>query len=181
MNEARRYFRYADAYTNAQKGFSSDTNSMYFVPVDDKLTDNKNHYYERNTTFLGYSTKDLNGKQCFMFDLMDGRANAKTDETAREAYYTMNPSSPETNHGISAKLQKEPIITYLENLLTLAEAGARSQGFSIGLQYLNKARAFLNGGGCVNDYFKTLSYKYEAYDENDFADGGLLNKDHWNR
>ena len=169
---------YADAYTNAQKGFSSDTNSMYFVPVNDKLTDNKNHFYERNTTLQGYSTKDLNGKQCYMFDLMDGRTNVKTDETARKAYYTINPSSPETNYGISAKLQKEPVITYLENLLTLAEAGARSQGFTIGLQYLNKARAFLNGGGCVNDYFKTLSYKYKAYDESDFADGGLLNKGH---
>ncbi|MDO4163520.1 MAG: SusD/RagB family nutrient-binding outer membrane lipoprotein [Bacteroides sp.] len=167
---------YANAYEAALKGISSDDNSMYFVPVDDDLTDNKNNYYELNTLQQGLSTSDAQGvEQCFMFDLMDERSNAKTDETARKAYYAMNPADATNNKGLAAPLEEEPIITYAENLLILAEAGARTQGFSTGLMYLNQCRAYLDEGGCANDYYSTLSHSYEAYTADDFDKGGLLN------
>jgi hypothetical protein len=166
---------YDKAYESALNGVSSDDNSIYFYPVNDKLTDNKNNYYEQGTITQGFGTYDLQGKQNFLFDIIDSRNNAKTDETARKAYYSIEPADVVNNHGIASKIEKEPIITYSENLLILAEAGARIKGFATGLSNLNKLRSFLNDGGCSNDYYGTLSHKYEAYDEADFANGGLLN------
>lgn len=166
---------YDKAYESALHGISSDGNSMYFEPVNDKLTDNKNNYYEQGTITQGFGTYDLQGKQCFLFDLIDSRNNAKTDETARKAYYSIDASNVVNNNGIAAKLEKEPIVTYAENLLILAEAGARTKGFEVGLSNLNKLRQYLNDGGCSNDYYASLSHKYEPYVEADFNDGGLLN------
>lgn len=166
---------YDKAYQAAQHGISSDENSMYFRPVNDGLTANKNNYYTANSIYQGLGTVNLEGKQVFMFDLMDERNNAKTDETARKAYYNIVPSDPLNAQGISGKLEKEPIVTYSENLLILAEAGARTVGLAEGLKYLNKQRAFLEGGGCANATFISQPHRYQAYDAADFAKGGLMN------
>lgn len=166
---------YDKAYQAALHGISNDENSMYFRPVDDALTANKNKYYTANSIYQGLGTVNLEGKQVFMFDLMDERSNAKTDETARKAYYNIIPSDLLNAQGISGKLEKEPIVTYSENLLILAEAGARTVGLSEGLKYLNQQRAFLNEGGCCNTVFISQPHKYLAYDAADFDRGGLMN------
>ena len=168
---------YDKAYTAALHGISSDKNSMYFVPVNDDQTTNKNVYYEYNSIIQGMSTSDLTGKQCYMFDLMDERDNSKTDETARKAYYKMTSTDPTHDNGISGPLEHEPLVTYAENLLILAETAARTQGFAAGLSYLNQLRSFLNDGGQLNSTYKTLPHKYDAYTADDFASGGLVNKD----
>lgn len=167
---------YDKAYTAALKGISSDDRSMVFVPVDDDQSDNKNHYYERNATVQGLSSYDLDGVQSYLFDLMDERASDKTDETARKAYYTVDAQAT-NNLGISHSLEPEPLIDYAENLLILAEAGARSQGLDTGLMYLNRVRAYLNAGGRLNDSFSDQPYRYEAYTADDLSSGGLLNPD----
>lgn len=166
---------YDKAYDAALHGISSDGNSLYFVPVDDDVLTNKNTYYEANTSLQGLSTTNLDGEQCYMFKVMDARGNAKTDETARKGYYKMDASEPTHDDGISGPLEREPLVTYAENLLILAESGARTKGFATGLGYLNQVRAFLNTGAQLNEKYRKLPYRYEAYTEDDFAAGGMAN------
>jgi len=70
------------------------------------------------------------------------------------------------------------LATYSENVLTSAEALARTTGFAAGLAKLNVYRAYLNTGGDLDATYKTgtFKYKYEPYTADDFASGGILNK-----
>ena len=65
---------------------------MLFRPVNDNQSSNKNNWwsYSQNAFF---GTEDANGKQSFLFDVLDARHNAKTDETARKAYYYIDPTN----------------------------------------------------------------------------------------
>jgi hypothetical protein len=105
------------------------------------------------------------------------RNNAKTNETARLGYYTINNSGPTANFGVAHELEPQPIITYQENLLILAEAGARTQSFATGLGHLNTLRAFLNTGAFLNANFSSSPYAYSAYVASDFDAGGMENMD----
>lgn len=167
---------YDKAYDCALQGVSSDANSMYFVPVNDASKNNKNNWYTYSLNQF-FGTQDLEGKQSFLFDVLDKRRNSKTDETARKAFYFIDPTNAEPNHGIASSLQKEPLITYAENLLILAETGSRTKGFSTGLKYLNQLRQFYQQGGSVNEFYASYPHKYENYDNSDFENGGLLNSD----
>ena len=69
-----------------------------------------------------------------------------------------------------------PLITYQENLLILAEAGFRSQGFMTGLNHLNEFRTFMNGGGYLTNS-SSAGLKYDPYIESDFTTGGIENLD----
>lgn len=167
---------YDKAYQAALHGVSTDDNSMYFKPVNDANTDNKNNWWEY-AQYQFFGTENLEGKQCYLFDVLDSRKNSKTDETARKAYYYIDPTNAQTNHGLASSLQPEPLITYAENELILAETGARTIGFDEGLKHLNNLRTWYDKGGAVNSYYSTYSYNYDPYDASDFAQGGLLNKD----
>jgi len=168
---------YDKAYAAAQKGISKEANSLRFIPVDDAQTQNKNYFYQNYLTLQGFGTSDLEGKQSFLFDLLDSRNNAKTDETARKAYYFTDPTISSAQKGFVSSLEPEPLVTYSENLLILAETGARTQGFETGLKHLNQQRAYLDGGGCANAAFAATPHKYEPLEATDFAAGGLLNAD----
>lgn len=168
---------YDSAYKSALNGISSDDNTMYFRPVDDNLTTDKNYYYTYNSIIQGIGTVNQDGDSCYLFQLMKARQNAKTDETARMAYYTLIPSEPTSNKGFFGPLEPEALVSYAENQLILAEAGARTQSFSVGLAALNVWRQYLNDGGCANSTYRTLSHRYEAYTADDFKMGGLLNTD----
>ena len=52
--------------------------------------------------------------------------NAKTNETARHGYYTIDESSASGNTGVIEQFEPQPIATYSENQLIKAEASARS-------------------------------------------------------
>lgn len=147
---------------------------MLFRPVNDNQSSNKNNWwsYSQNAFF---GTEDTNGKQSFLFDVLDARHNAKTDETARKAYYYIDPTNATINHGKISQLEPEPLITYEENLLILAETAARTKGFNEGLNHLNQLRAYYDQGGAVNTYFANYAYNYDAYTASDFEKGGLLN------
>ena len=167
---------YDKAYQAAQNGISSPERSMLFRPVNDNQSSNKNNWwsYSQNAFF---GTEDANGKQSFLFDVLDARHNAKTDETARKAYYYIDPTNATAKHGKISQLEPEPLITYEENLLILAETAARTQGLNEGLHYLNQLRAYYDQGGAVNAYFANYDHNYDAYTTDDFEKGGLLNAD----
>ena len=70
-----------------------------------------------------------------------------------------------------------PLVIYEENLLTLAEAGLRTKGFTEGLTQLNKLRTFLNTkGNAFTPIATTDTVKYDAFVEADFLAGGIENK-----
>ena len=47
-----------------------------------------------------------------------------------------------------------PLITYQENILTLAETSVRAGNFDGALEYLNEYRAFLNEGGYIDPTYQ---------------------------
>jgi hypothetical protein len=107
------------------------------------------------------------------------RGNAKTDETARYNYlFEINSFGIQPNTGDGFAAQEEPtrLITYHENLLTLAEAGFRTQGFDTGLTHLNEFRAYMAGGGYLSNA-DVANIRYDAYDAADFESGGMENED----
>ena len=105
------------------------------------------------------------------------RNNAKTDETARFQYYTMDESGGSANKGIIEQFEPQQLISYEENQLILAETSARTGSFDDALGHLNTLRAYLNGGGRLNANFIDSTYLYEAYEAADFESGGIENAD----
>lgn len=167
---------YDQAYQAALKGISAPANSMLFRPVDDNQTGNKNNWYQYSQNAY-FGTENSEGRQTFLFDVLDGRHNGKTDETARKAYYYIDPTNSSVNHGIASALQPEPLLTYEENLLILAETAVRTRSLDEGLTWLNQLRRYYDEGGAVNSYYGQYAYNYDAYTIEDFDTGGLLNAD----
>ncbi|MBP1615365.1 MAG: SusD/RagB family nutrient-binding outer rane lipoprotein [Bacteroidetes bacterium] len=164
---------YDKAYAAALKGVSDSSNSMLFVPLTDAVTTNKNRLW-----YVNNLNESLTTDGSYLMTLLASRENSKTDETARIAYYTIHTVA-NTNTGIAASTEPQRMITYEENLLTLAEAALRSQsdGFTLALSALNTLRAYLAAGGCVNSNFLTSSYAYDSYEASDFEAGGIENSD----
>ncbi len=71
------------------------------------------------------------------------------------------------------------LVTYQENLLILAEAGARTVSFEEGLNQLNLVREFLESDDSFDIRFSSDDDDkiYEAYVEEDFETGGMENED----
>ena len=170
--------QYPMAYTAAQNGIASQANSMMFNPLDlEDVTSTKNKFW-----ILLNNTPSVGTGNSYLIQLLDAtssvsRNNAKTDETARLQYYTIDENDADTNLGIANELEPQPLITYQENLLILAEAGARSQSFDIGLGHLNTWRAQLVTGNFFNNSVDGLATQYDAYTATDFAPSGMENPD----
>ncbi|MEQ9438325.1 MAG: SusD/RagB family nutrient-binding outer membrane lipoprotein [Cyclobacteriaceae bacterium] len=185
---------YALAYEAALKGISAAENSM-MAPHGGTVGANENTLY----TFVARSRAgDMNSSDAYLTTLLDPtsptyRGNAKTDEMARYHYYfiptenarftagtepnTYSTSLGDSLRGFSGQDQAFPLITYAENLLTLAEAGVRTQGFDVGLQHLNAYRAYLNEGGYLDPTYQNtgFAYTYAPYEAADFSAGGMAN------
>jgi len=169
---------YSLAYTAALNGISSSANNMMFNPLDiTGENSTKNKYYILLEAGPYTTTEGSYLEQLLDATSSISRNNSKTDETARLGYYTIDPTSGDANIGIAHELEPQPMITYRENLLILAESGLRTNGFSTGLGYLNELRAFLNTGSFLNSNFSSASYAYEAYATEDFTAGGIENGD----
>jgi hypothetical protein len=69
------------------------------------------------------------------------------------------------------------LVTYQENLLILAEAGARTISFDEGLLQLNKVRIFLASPDSFDKRSAADIKLYSAYVSADFANGGMNNLD----
>ncbi|MFT4565529.1 MAG: hypothetical protein ACI9FN_000482 [Saprospiraceae bacterium] len=171
---------YAGALAAAQNGISSAANTMKYSPVgSDGTIGDKNLFFE---IIAGSRAGDIGSRESYLSKLINPsaseyRGNAKTDETARSAYYTIDDNIANNNQGIINQFEPQQLVSYEENQLILAEAGARTSGFDAGLQRLNEFRTWLNEGGRINDNFSDLAFTYEAYDAADFDAGGIENVD----
>ncbi|WP_192348671.1 SusD/RagB family nutrient-binding outer membrane lipoprotein [Algoriphagus sp. Y33] len=169
---------YEEAFAAAQNGISSHANSMMFNPLDvtgQNTTKNKYYIVLQNGPNLG--TGDS-----YLMKLLDtesgiSRNNEKTNEEARMMYYEIDRTSATVNMGIAHELEPQPLITFGENTLILAEAGARTQGMETGLQYLNMHRSYLNSGSFLNSNFDQYTLSYLPYVATDFQAGGIENRD----
>ena len=172
---------YTGAFAAAGNGISSSAGDMLYIPRGDAAINagDKNLFY---TIIAGSRAGDLGNDGSFLLDILDSsnakyRGNAKTNETARHGYYTIDESSASGNTGVIEQFEPQPIATYSENQLIKAEASARS-GFASGLSALNSYRAWLSGGGRLNATFDDAdNYMYDAYVEADFTSGGMENAD----
>ncbi len=110
-----------------------------------------------------------------------GSVNLKTDETALYNYYfkvgaiTAGSLDPNTDNGMFAKDAPNPIITYYENQLILAEAQARLGMTDKGLAALNSVRAGLSGGYINGKTIAAAGRRYDAYTPDDFSQAGMAN------
>ncbi|MAZ28910.1 MAG: SusD/RagB family nutrient-binding outer membrane lipoprotein [Cytophagaceae bacterium] len=176
--------QYDMAYAAAQNGISAFENSLY-AP----------HGTAQDASNLNYQFFAIEVRQAdvvvseFMTSLVQPgtsnpipenyRGNSKTDETARFNYlFEINSTGvqPNTMDGFAAQTASAPLVTYQENLLILAEAGFRTQGFQVGLDALNDFRSFMNGGGYMANV-DMANVNYAPYDTSDFASGGIENPD----
>jgi hypothetical protein len=105
------------------------------------------------------------------------RGNAKTIERARYNFlFTSAGALNTTVNGFFGQASSFPLAGYAENLLILAEAESRVNGFDKGLVRLNAFRAFMAGGGYIGStYTTTGNIKYDPYVLADFTAGGMEN------
>ncbi|CCH52684.1 hypothetical protein BN8_01702 [Fibrisoma limi BUZ 3] len=185
--------QYDAAYTAAQNGISAYANSLY-GPHGTTTNINENHFYSFLTA---QRTGDIYAVGAYNVGLLNPastatyRGNVKTNETARFRFYYReagvntpgkiepNTASTATASGFFARDARFPMVTYQENILTLAEMALRSgKGFAVALENLNKYRSFLNAGGYLSASYQVAgTFKYEPYVAADFAAGGLENPD----
>lgn len=182
--KARYYLQlkdYNNAYNAALNGVSSPDGTMRYIPRGDPniKEGDKNLFW---TILEGSRAGDIGTGDSYLMQLLNSestvyRGNAKTDETARFGYYTINEASGGDNLGIIEEFEPHNLVSYHENLLILAEAGARAKDFETGLGHLNEVRAFWNVGGFINANFINEPFLYEPYEAADFANGGMENPD----
>jgi len=179
-----RYFlqlkEYPQALTAAQNGISADANSMKFQPVGDGgIIGSKNLFWQ---ILEGARAGDIGTGDSYLMQILDPasaitRNNAKTNETARSGYYTIDPSGGAANSGIIEEYEPQNLVSFAENQLIMAECAGRNGGIAAGLPHLNALRSWLNTGGMVNANFSSMPLMYAAYDAADFAMGGMENAD----
>ncbi len=168
---------YSSAYQAALNGISSGDDSMKFNPPGTALGD-QNLLYE---VLSGSRQGDISTNGTYLSQLLDSssgvsRNNAKTDEDARGKYYYFDEDGGNIV-GVAAISAPMPLVTYEENLLTLAECAARTTTFDDALGHLNDLRVFLASGDAFSKTDASDILKYDAYEAADFASGGMENID----
>lgn len=104
------------------------------------------------------------------------RGNTKTIERSRLNYLFTSTNLNTSTNGFFGQATAFPLATYAENLLILAEADTRTNGFDKGLARLNTYRAYMAPGGYIqSSYLTTGNFKYDPYTTTDFDPGGLEN------
>ena len=173
---------YTNAFAAAQNGISSASGDMMYKPGNAASGDNNLFWTILEGSRSGDIGNSVDGVESYLIQMLDSgnassRNNAKTDETARKAYYTINSSTGSSNSGIIEENEPQNMVTFFENQLILAESAARNGSLANGLPYLNSLRAWMNTGGHINSNFQDQSYSYLAYDAADFDNGGIENAD----
>ena len=171
---------YSAALTAANMGISSSAGDMNYIPRGDAAVSqgDKNLF---NAILSGSRTGDIGNRDSYLLELLNDtltatyRGNAKTNETARHNYYKIDETSGDANLGVIERFEPMPMVTYFENQLIKAEAAARTGGDGLG--YLNEYRVWLSSGGRLNATFNDSTVLYDAYDNADFASGGMENSD----
>tara|TARA_Y100001933_G_scaffold66533_1_gene66904 strand:- start:6625 stop:8022 length:1398 start_codon:yes stop_codon:yes gene_type:complete len=168
---------YEKAYQYASIGIDSENYNMT-APHGD-VQGNSNLYYQ---FFTGSRGTELTSENTKIHSLLDPnsseyRGNSKTDEIARSSFYFNTSGRPNYLSGYFTRSNGFPLVSYPENLLTLAESGLRTKNFYTGLSHLNEFRGYMAGGGYLNNGYDTLSLRYNPYLQTDFESGGIENKD----
>lgn len=169
---------YDKAKTAAGQGIDSKDESMIFKPP--AVAGNGDANLLNQVVTSGARAGDLVTQGTFLMDLLDtskssSRNNAKTDETARRIYYSLDGGNVST--GASAPKAPHRLVTYEENLLILAETEARSGNFTAALGHLNEVRKMLAAGDIFTKVNAAHVSKYDALVEADFNPNGIENKD----
>ncbi len=174
---------YANAYTAALNGISSGGNDMRFHPINDANTDNKNLFWQ---LAAGSRAGDIGNRKddqiSYLMQILSDtasitRTHGKTLEEARYDYYVIMDSDADANLGVAAATQSMPMVTFAENTLILAEAGARTQGFETGLLHLNAHREWLASGEAFPILNPSSDLGYFELDADDFEEDGFENID----
>ena len=163
------------AYSYASLGIGSKSDNMY--AIHGEVQGNSNLYYQ---FFTGSRGSELTSENTMILDLLNPssalyRGNSKTDESARFGYYFSGSGRPNFFDGYFTRSNSFPLVSYSENLLTLAESGLRTKNFYTGLSHLNDFRGYMASGGYLNNGYDTLSLKYNPYIQSDFEVGGIEN------
>jgi len=180
---------YPAAYTAALNGIgsngSTDANNM--KSPHGTATDDANLYYQffalasrkNDLVVSDYFASLINSNTATNPIPANYRGNSKTNETARYNYLlqtTLVGIQPNFNTNGFAQIDAPcQIVTYAENLLILAEAGARAN-FATGLEHLNTFRAYMASGGYLTNPAMT-NVKYDPYVSADFDTLGIENMD----
>ncbi len=193
-----RYFlhtkNYAAAITAAQSGISDASDNM-MAPHGNTYSSDFNLYY----SFTVYDRPVyLTADGAYNPSLLTVgdpayKGNAKTNETARLNYLyqediyvgglelnslsaDFDGSSPE-NTGFFGSDAAFPLVTFEENILTIAEASAKLNNPAAALSALNTFRAFMSTGGYINSGYVASGLRYDPYLITDFLPVvGIANK-----
>ena len=170
--------KYDLAITAAQNGINTAANSMVMTHIDNAngsnlysqfMVDERPGFMTAANTYAASIINPAGAKS---------RSNSKTNETARFRYLYRSGTDINYNNvgGAFYKTTPFPLITYAENLLILAEADFRINGFAAGLTRLNIYRAWLATGAHLSTtYAVPGTFKYDPYVAADFATGGVEN------
>jgi len=179
--KARYYLQtkqYALALAAAQNGINVSANNMVMTHIDNANASNLYSQFmvDERPGFMTaagtYAVSIINPAGAKY------RGNSKTNETGRFRYLYRSGTDINYNNvgGAFYKTTSFPLITYAENLLILAEADFRINGFAAGLTRLNNYRAWLaTGAHLTTQYAVAGTYKYDPYVAGDFATGGIEN------
>ncbi|WP_170063261.1 SusD/RagB family nutrient-binding outer membrane lipoprotein [Polaribacter porphyrae] len=178
--KARYYLQtkqYSLAYQNALLGISAPDNSMKFFPTTTFGTENLLYRFGAggNQGFMSVNNTFCRNLIAIASTNPNTRRNSKTNEVARRNYLNIDSASG-FNSSIRINGERTPmnLVTYQENLLILAETGARTISSSQGLIHLNEVRAF----HLTSESFNRAGTRvYNPYVLADFAPGGIDNQD----
>jgi hypothetical protein len=182
--KARYYLQtrqYALAYAAALNGISDYAGTMKFTPPSTGLTGTENLLYR---FMIGTRVGYLSVNNTFCRNLLDtytnfptiSRRNTKTNEQARRNHLNAGSiTGTNTTTIINGEFKPIDLVTYQENLLILAETGARTVSLAEGLLQLNKVRVFLASADSFDKRATADVKLYTAYVAADFANGGMEN------
>jgi starch-binding outer membrane protein, SusD/RagB family len=179
--KARYYLQtkqYALALAAAQSGINSNANSMVMTHIDNA---NGSNLYSQ--FMVDERPGFMNAAGTYAVSIINPagaryRGNSKTNETGRYRYLYRSGTDINYNNigGAFFKTTPFPLITFAENLLILAEADYRLNGFTAGLNRLNTYRAWLNTGAHLSSTYAVAgTFRYDPYVAADFATGGMEN------
>lgn len=186
--KARYYLQtkqYGQALNFVPNGVSSASNTTAYRPIGE--VDGNSNILSNFVT--SSRAGDMTGVGAFYRDLIDpsnvnGRNNAKTDETARRNYSFIFGNDEQENGidgeltGIDGPATPMKLVSYEENLLIWAECLLRANNDTQGaIDKLNELRAYLNTGDSFNLMNAGDTFMYAAYDLADFQAGGIENTD----
>lgn len=168
---------YDKALASASSGISSAANN-WLAPHSIAGTGSFNLYYQ----FVAQQRPGwMDAKGALSLALLTStdkasRSHAKTIERSRLNFLFTTTNLNTSATGYFGQAASFPLATYAENLLILAEAETRLNGFDKGLARLNTFRAYMNTGGYIGTTFLTTgNFKYDPFVTADFASGGIEN------